>query len=651
MLNMVRVAALLVCISGLGLLMAEEKPSQYPSFPYDVVQTHEIKPHRRSIPVDGVSQGTNQLHLKLIVSPTGDVIHAEVSGEDSLLKYWPALETEVFQWKFIPFKEGTGATTVEIEEYVDLVPPEKLPTTHVPPPVIRPDSQIEITLQRYACYGSCPSYQVDLTTHGIVFDGHGFVVANGKHIASIDTDAVRALAKKFVEADFYSMASDYRASVTDMPSYELSISIDGQKKEINDYVGQWVGMPSVVKDLEDEVDQVANTERWVNGDEGLVQVLEAEKFNFETFEAQVLLKGVASRGQIATVKELLLAGVSLKPLPAPKPKEPYMSSPFENIGWLSASSNYPEVINTLIEAGASKDDQKDKDSALVGAANSGNVLAAKELIAYGANPNANLSKLTITQDGGISMSGKGAGSILIYAASSGNPEMVREILRYHPRLEARDREGKTAMFAAGDYRNQDEDGARVECVRILAQAGANVNARDDDGNTPLHETFLTDMEEELLKLGADVNARNHDGETPIFTTVDDNAVELFIKHGADLTIRNKEGQTVVEAAKEHGPLREEALRKAMQESNNRYRSRVLHPSRGERWESILLQSHQSGCSISCRVPILRIAALEIIVKHPNHGFHNARNTTSNSNNHLHPKIFPSKVAEQFPSLH
>ena len=28
------------------------------------------------------------------------------------------------------------------------------------------------------------------------------------------------------------------------------------------------------------------------------------------------------------------------------------------------------------------------------------------------------------------------------------------------------------------------------------------------GNTPLHETFLTDVEEELLKLGEDVNARN-----------------------------------------------------------------------------------------------------------------------------------------------
>ena len=100
----------------------------------------------------------------------------------------------------------------------------------------------------------------------------------------------------------------------------------------------------------------------------------------------------------------------------------------------------------------------------------------------------------------------------------------------------------------------------------MAEAGANVNARDNDGNTPLHETFLTDVEEELLKLGADVNARNNNGETPIFTTVDDHAIPLFIEHGADLSMRNNKGEDVVEAAKERGPARQEALRQALEKS-------------------------------------------------------------------------------------
>ena len=208
--------------------------------------------------------------------------------------------------------------------------------------------------------------------------------------------------------------------------------------------------------------------------------------------------------------------------------------------------------------------------ALVGAARSGNVPAARALIAYGANPNADLLKLTLTESSGRkSRQENRAGSVLISAAESGNPEMLREILGYHPTLEIRNREGKTAIFAAGEYRHTDKDGARVECVRRLAQAGANLNARDNNGDTPLHGTFLTDVEEELLKLGADVNARNKDGETPIFTTVDDDAVALFIEHGADLSIRNNAGETVMEAAKNKGPLRQEALRKAIQKLNQR----------------------------------------------------------------------------------
>ena len=56
---------------------------------------------------------------------------------------------------------------------------------------------------------------------------------------------------------------------------------------------------------------------------------------------------------------------------------------------------------------------------------------------------------------------------------------------------------------------------------------------------------------------------NQEGETPIFTAVDDAALSLFIEHGADLTIRNKKGETVIEAAKDRGPDRVEAVRKAI----------------------------------------------------------------------------------------
>ena len=545
----------------------DKKPSN-PSFDYDVARAHEIKPHRGTIPIKGVHPGLNQLRLTLIVSPAGDVASADASGEDKILKFWPQLRDEVLLWRFTPFEKDGKAVTAEVEEYIDLVPPERLPRKHVAAPIVRPDSKVAITLRRTGCYGTCPSYMVSITTEGTLFEGGGYVVARGRHTDRANADDVRQFAKKFVAADFYSMDSSYRASVTDNPTYKLTIAIDGRSKEVEDYVGAWEGMPAMITELEDDVDTFARTDRWIEGSGGLVQALEEDKFNFRTFEAQVMLKEAATRGAGTTLRQLLDAGVPLDPLPAPKPAEPGIVPPFQDIGWLNAASGHLEALRVLIEAGASKMDQLDKDLALVGAARSGIVDSARALIDYGANPNADLSAVTVWENGaGMSWGANGAGSILIYAAESGNPEMLREILQYHPKLEARDFRGRTAIFFAAEYRYNAEDTARAECVRLLAEAGANINARDNNGNTPLHETFLRPVEEELLKLGADVNARNSDGETPIFTNVDDSAVSLFIEHGADLTIRNAKGETVMEAAKGKGPLREEALRKAIQTLN------------------------------------------------------------------------------------
>lgn len=537
-------------------------------FDYETAQKHELKPHRRTIPTEGAQRGFNQLHLTLAISATGDVLSAEAGNDETSTRFWPKVRDEVYAWKFIPFESNGHPIPAQIEEYVDLVPPERLPTKHVPPPPLHLDSAITITLERTGCFGSCPSYSVTLANSGITFDGRFYVVAKDKHIAVLDQKDLRTLAQKFIKSDFYSMADQYRAGVTDNPTYNLSITIDGKSKQVEDYVGSWEGMPSIITELEEDTDELAQTSRWIAGSEGLVPALEAEHYNFKTYEAQLMLKQAAQRGESSTVEDLLEAGVPLNPLPAPKSKSPDEGIPFEHVGWLTSASNDPKTLQLIIDAQLSHDDQADKDLALVNAVRYGKLASVRALIDYGANPNANLRELAVTSEGaGITMEGPGSGSILIYAASSGNPDVVREILQYHPTLEARDHSGKTALFAAGDYRSSDRDGDRAECVRLLLQAGVSVNARDNDGNTPLHETFLTEVEEELLKLGANVNARNNNGETPIFTTYDDKAIPLFLQHGADLTIRNNKGQTALEAASTHGPLRIEALKKAIASQN------------------------------------------------------------------------------------
>jgi len=394
---MIRTRAAIYGLLTFALAAAAQTAASPRSIPYDVARQHEIKPHRRTIPLQGMDQGFNQLNLTLTISPTGDVTHAKAEGESKNLKFWPQLQGEVEQWRFVPFAEGGHPVTAEIEEYVDLVPPERLPKVHVAPPAVKPDSKVAITLDRSGCMGTCPSYSVSVRTDGIVFDGSGYVVASGKHTDRADSDAVRKLAKKFVAADFYSMDESYVAGVTDNPTYVLTISIDGESKKVSDYVGQWVGMPAIISDLEEEVDTFARTDRWIEGSDGLVAALHFERFNFHTFDAQVMLKEVASRGNANTLRELLESGIPLAPLPTPKLNEPFAAARFDHVGWLNAASRHSEALQFLIGAGASSKDQSDKDLALAGAAAIGDVKSVNALIAYGANPNADLRKLLVTE--------------------------------------------------------------------------------------------------------------------------------------------------------------------------------------------------------------------------------------------------------------
>jgi ankyrin repeat protein len=545
--------ALLCLLPGSWLLASEGQKPSYRSFDYWTARDHEIKPHRRAIPVDGVDQEHRlpQLDLKLTVSPTGDVTHAEASGEDGDTRFWSQVEGEVYQWKFTPFKAGGKPVAATVEERVDLLPPERLPKAHVAPPAITKDSKVAITLERWTCDVTCPDHTVTVSTDGIVFEA-AHVVAQGRHTDKIDNDAVIGLAKRFAAADFYSMEDDYRGEDLVL-STSLSITIDGHTKSVRDYEGQRVGMPAVILKLEDEVDAFARTNRWIEGGDGLVAALRAEKLDFASYDAQLILEEAAARGQTATVRELLTAGVPIKPLPAPKINNPY-GGPFEEVLLLTAASRHPDTLQVFLDLATSKDNQKDKDLALDGAAGAGKLEAVRALIAYGANPNTDMV-----------MGGEGAGSVLISAARSGNPEVVKEILRSGPKLEARDRNGRTAIFAAGGPTRSDEDEERVECVRMLAKAGASVDARDKDGNTLLHKTYLIDVQEELLRLGADVNARNLNGETPIFTNMNTKSIPLFLQHGADLTIRNKQGETVIDARTGRGTGWDEALRKAIAE--------------------------------------------------------------------------------------
>ena len=99
-------------------------------------------------------------------------------------------------------------------------------------------------------------------------------------------------------------------------------------------------------------------------------------------------------------------------------------------------------------------------------------------------------------------------------------------------------------------------------VRSCLDAGADVNSRDDNGDTPLHRAVRFNegiaVIEALLAAGADVNARDDNGDTPLHKAVNsdpwgessDNsaAVVALIEAGTDMHARNEDGETPLQAA-------------------------------------------------------------------------------------------------------
>jgi hypothetical protein len=138
------------------------------------------------------------------------------------------------------------------------------PDRRLPFPAIKDWKTLKITLERGACFGSCPSYTVEIDGDGTVtFNGNGFVASGGEHKSRLPLADVRALVAAFHSADFFWTFDRYDARVMDIPTSAISIAFDGREKDISERDGLMAGMPQAIVDLETLIDKTANTRQWI----------------------------------------------------------------------------------------------------------------------------------------------------------------------------------------------------------------------------------------------------------------------------------------------------------------------------------------------------------------------------------------------------
>ncbi len=135
---------------------------------------------------------------------------------------------------------------------------------------------------------------------------------------------------------------------------------------------------------------------------------------------------------------------------------------------------------------------------------------------------------------------------LVEAAWKGQTDIVQELLAGGVRVNATDKDGRTALITASAA-------GYIGIVRLLLAKGANVNARTKSGGTALMVAAgggHTAVVQLLLGNGADTNAKVKEGTALIFAALQGHVavVEALLEKGADVNGTNQEGSTALSLA-------------------------------------------------------------------------------------------------------
>ncbi|MDE0519322.1 MAG: UvrD-helicase domain-containing protein [Candidatus Dadabacteria bacterium] len=123
---------------------------------------------------------------------------------------------------------------------------------------------------------------------------------------------------------------------------------------------------------------------------------------------------------------------------------------------------------------------------------------------------------------------------------AGNTKLVSSLIEEGADVNARDRNGDTPLHLAS------RSAEKMEIVSLLIEGGANINAQDEDGDTPLHDALFLlgdrKLASFLIEKGADASIKNKNGQAPFHF----NSFEKFASREAErIRSREKEKQEAI----------------------------------------------------------------------------------------------------------
>jgi ankyrin repeat protein len=167
----------------------------------------------------------------------------------------------------------------------------------------------------------------------------------------------------------------------------------------------------------------------------------------------------------------------------------------------------------------------------------------------------NILELLISQGLDINAADSDGSTPLHYAAQRCNVDAIKCLVKNGADIHARTKGGHTPLlsFVAKVCRRGPQGSKSAPTFRALFECGAQIEAKDDHGETALHLAARLVWHPEMAELlvvefGADVSARNSGGWTPLHRASAAQVyvlIPLLLRHGADIHARTNKGETAL----------------------------------------------------------------------------------------------------------
>lgn len=130
-------------------------------------------------------------------------------------------------------------------------------------------AQPVVTLERGACYGSCPVYRIWVSADGVVgYEGKAHVRQLGTASGKVGIDQVQALLDELDRAGYTSLAASYTSGQpacgrysTDSPSAVMTVRLHGKSQTVEHDYGCRAAPGSLVA-MEQTIDRMLNSSQW-----------------------------------------------------------------------------------------------------------------------------------------------------------------------------------------------------------------------------------------------------------------------------------------------------------------------------------------------------------------------------------------------------